>query len=176
MPSTVTPRASHGHVEDALVLVLSGPIRFVTAQALRRYVDELLASESDGVLVDLRGVTVIDSTGMGLLARIGRAAMNRGRRAALVCPPNDVAVTLRSAAFDELFVMVDAYPFEEEPTSLTEVPLDALQGSASDLDLGRIILDAHRDLAGVSERNVEAYREVIAALEADLASAARPAS
>lgn len=174
--STAAPHAYFGHVDSTSVLRLTGPIRFVTAQALRSFVDDLVAGvDHGGVLIDLRGVEVIDSTGMGLLARIGRTSLQRlGRRAVIACPDNDVATCLRSVAFDELFVLLDTYPFEEDAAPLAEVPLDALGGASAELGLGRIILDAHRDLASVSARNLEAYRDVIAALEADLQAAQRP--
>jgi anti-anti-sigma factor len=172
----VAPHAYFGRVESTSVLKLAGPVRFVAAQALRHFVDELIAGVDDGgVLIDLSEVEVIDSTGMGLLARIGRTSLQRlGRRAMIACPDNDVATCLRSVAFDELFLMLEAYPFEDDVVAFTEVPLDALCGNSAELDLGRIILDAHRDLASVSERNLEAYREVIAALEAELRAAPPP--
>jgi anti-anti-sigma factor len=172
MPATATaPRAYYGHVDGTFVLKLAGPIRFVAAQALRVVVDGLIAGERAGVLIDLRSVDVIDSTGMGLLARVGRSSIQHGRRASIACADNDVAITLRSAAFDELFVMLEGYPFDDEGATLAEVPLDAPPGTSAELGLGRVILDAHRDLAGVSERNRAAYRDVIAALEADLLAA-----
>jgi len=165
---TSAPRAFYGQVDATSVLRLTGPIRYVAAQALRQRVDELFRADARaGVLVDLSAVDAIDSTAMGLLARIGRASLRRSaRRAVLACPENDVAATLRAAAFDELFVMLEQYPFDESATTLAELPLD--RTSAPSLELGRIVLDAHRDLASVSARNVEAYRDVIAALEADL--------
>ncbi len=165
------PHAYYGHVDGTLVLRLCGPIRFVACQALRGFVDGLRTSEED-VLIDLRDVQTIDSTGMGLLARIGRSSLEgRGRRAAIACPCNDIATTLRSAAFDTLFVMLDAYPFDEHDAGFTEMPLGAGApdgGSDAQLTLGRVILDAHRDLASMSEHNVEVYRDVITALEAEL--------
>jgi anti-anti-sigma factor len=170
---TAAPHAFHGRCDGTLVLRLSGPIRYGAALALRGCVDELLAGEDHGgLLIDLRDVDAIDSTGMGLLARVGRTSLQRrGRRAVIACPDNDVATTLRSAAFDELFVMLDAYPFDDDDGTFTEVPLDGLGEGPS--ELGWIILDAHRDLSSVSERNREAYADVIAALEADLGVANR---
>ena len=76
--STATARAFRGHVDDMTVLKLTGPIRFVAAQALRCFVDDLQSADPDDcVLVDVRGVDVIDSTGMGVLARIGRTSLER---------------------------------------------------------------------------------------------------
>jgi anti-anti-sigma factor len=169
MTTACAARAFHGRVEGTLVLRLSGSIRFVAAQALRRQVDDLIAGEDSAVLVDVHDVDVIDSTGMGLLARVGRSWLRgRGRRAAIACPENDIAITLRSASFDELFVMLDEYPFDDRAVAFTEIPLDALPAGSPELCLGHVILDAHRDLASISQRNVEEYRDVIAALEADL--------
>jgi len=67
-------------------------------------------------------------------------------------------------------VMLDEYPFDDRAAAFIEIPLDALPASSAELGLGHVILDAHRDLASVSQRNVEAYRDVIAALEDDLRS------
>jgi anti-anti-sigma factor len=171
------PHAYFGHVQSTSVLRLTGPIRFVAAQALRRFVDELIEGVEDGgVLIDLRAVELIDSTGMGLLARIGRNSLQRlGRRAVIACPENDVATCLRSVAFDELFVMMDTYPFDDD-AALAEVALAGECGTATEGGLGRVILDAHRELASVSERNLAAYRDVIAALEADLRATQHPPS
>jgi hypothetical protein len=107
-----------------------------------------------------------------LVARIGRLTLEgRGRRAAIVIAPGDVEVTLRSAGFDELFVMLAEFPYDPG-VDLREIPLTDLpssQDSRKDSQLGHFILDAHRDLASVSDESRETFREVIATLEADLA-------
>lgn len=169
MAELSSARARWGKCERTAVLQLAGPIRHVAARALRTFVDDVLAREEcDTVLIDLRGVEQIDSTGLGLLARIGRCALEaRHRRAVIVCPANDVATTLRSAAFDTLFVMTEGFPFDE-PAALTEVPLRSALQEANDPASGRVILEAHRELASLGEENCRAYQDVIASLEAEL--------
>lgn len=164
-----TTRAFFGNGNHTSVLELRGPVRFVAARALRTFFDNAIAwSDTDTVIIDLRGVDLIDSTGLGLLARIGRASLESvGRRAVIICGDNDVAACLRSAAFDKLFVMIEEYPFDER-VPLVEVPLNLPDAAHPDRSLGRLILDAHRDLASVSDGNRGAYGEIIAALEADL--------
>jgi hypothetical protein len=121
----------------------------------------------DTVLIDLRELLLIDSTGMGLLARIGRATLEtRGRRAIIVCASPDIVTCLRGAAFDTLFVLVDEYPFAPEP-ELSEVRLDG-RVHAAERALGQAVLDAHRDLATLSERNRREFGEVVTALEREL--------
>lgn len=166
MATMHTPKAFFGRMEHSRVLALKGQVRYMTVRALRGFVDELLAQDGDdAMIVDLRELEAIDSTGMGLLARLGRSSLQHGRRAVIVCGVHDVMTCLRSAAFDRLFNIVDEWPFEHE-TTLDEVPLENKE-LQPDL-MGRLILEAHRDLASLSEENRQAFAGVISALEADL--------
>jgi anti-anti-sigma factor len=146
---------------------LSGQIRYPTAQALREFVERTLSQDgSDTVILDLRGVEFVDSTSLGLMARVGRTTLERrGRRAVIVCSDPDVRACLRSAAFDVLFVLTEEWPLDHE-IALMELPL----GPARELSarsLGRVMLDAHRELASLSPRNEHVFGDVITALEAE---------
>jgi anti-anti-sigma factor len=168
MATMQTPKAFYGHLEQSLVLVLKGQVRYMTARALRSFLDELLEREgNDSMIIDLRELEAIDSTGMGLLARLGRTTLSHGRRSVIVCSVKDVMICLRSAAFDTLFIIEDHWPFDEE-VSVREVPLET-KDLVPDV-MGRVILEAHKDLASLSEANREAFAGVISALEADLKS------
>jgi anti-anti-sigma factor len=152
-------------------LVLKGQVRYIAAHALRSFIDDLLVQRpGDTVIIDLRELESIDSTGMGLLAHLGRVALEHGRRAVIVCGVHDVMTCLRSAAFDSLFVMVERWPFAEE-ADVSEVPLD--DGELLPDVVGRLMLDAHRDLASLSEENRQTFAGVIAALESELHGASR---
>ncbi|HMA92836.1 MAG TPA: STAS domain-containing protein [Polyangiaceae bacterium] len=166
MATMHTPKAFYGRTEHSRVLALKGQVRYMTVRALKGFVDDLLAQDDgEAMIVDLRELEAIDSTGMGLLARLGRCTLQHGRRAVIVCGVRDVMTCLRSAAFDRLFNIVDEWPFDCE-TTLSEVPLETKE-LQPDL-MGRLILEAHRDLASLSEENEQAFAGVISALEADL--------
>jgi anti-anti-sigma factor len=168
MEETTTARAYYGHLDSTSVFKLAGQIRYALARRLRAFVDDVIApSGGNAVFIDLREVDFIDSTGLGLVARIGRLTLEqRGRRAAILVAPGDVEATLRSAGFDELFVMLAEFPYDPA-VDLCEVPLSELVGS-HDSHMGHLILDAHRDLAAVSEESRATFRQVIDSLEADL--------
>lgn len=173
MATMQAPRAFYGFQNQVLVVALRGHVGYVAIRTLRAFIDALLAREHpDTIILDLRELDAIDSTGMGLLARLGRLTLQRGRRAVLVCAVEDVMLCLRSAAFDTLFIMVDKWPFDEEP-GLTEVPLETA-GLDPDI-LGPFILEAHRDLAALSEANQQAFGRVISALAGDLERKSRTA-
>jgi anti-anti-sigma factor len=160
------PEAYYGHIEQTLILALKGQVRYMTARVLRTFMDDLLAREnSDTIVIDLRELEFIDSTGMGLLARLGRFTLAHGRRSVIVCTVPDVMTTLRSAAFDTLFILVDQWPLEGE-ARLLEVPLDGRE-IIPDV-MCQVMLEAHRDLASLSEENEQIFAGVIAALESEL--------
>jgi anti-anti-sigma factor len=166
MATMTAPRAFYGHLDEALVLVLKGQIRYMTARAVRTFFDGFLLEQGrDAVVVDLRELNFIDSTGMGLLARIGRATLDHGRRSVIVCADPDVLTCLRSASFDTLFIIVEQWPFDHE-ARVSEVPLENRDLMPDVME--RVILEAHRDLASLSEENRLAYAEVVATLEAEL--------
>jgi anti-anti-sigma factor len=151
--------------------VLKGHVRYVTARTLRALIDDLLVQQpGDTLIIDLRELESIDSTGMGLLAHLGRTTLEHGRRAVIVCGVKDVMTCLRSAAFDTLFVLLESWPFAEE-ASVSELPLD--DGDLVPDIIGRLMLDAHRNLASLSEENRLAFSGVISALESDLHRAGR---
>jgi anti-anti-sigma factor len=155
-----------GQLETMPVLVLKGVVRYVSAIALRKLIDAMLAHETDDtVLIDLREVESIDSTGLGLLAHIGRATLRRGRRAVIVCSNQDLLRCLRSVSFDTMFVVLESWPGDTEP-ALQEVSLEDDDSSTS--ALGHSMLAAHRELAELSDDNRRSFADVIAALEADL--------
>jgi anti-anti-sigma factor len=166
MATARSSRAYWGHCDQSPILVLKGQFRYLTAWALRSSIDSLLAQEPcDTVIIDLRELESIDSTGMGLLAHMGRIALQHGRRAVIVCAVKDVMTYLQSAGFDTLFLLVEKWPFEEE-AKVSEVDLD--QGDLIPDIMGRMILDAHRELASLSEQNRQTFGGVISELESDL--------
>jgi anti-anti-sigma factor len=164
MATVRAPRAFCGYFDQSPILVLKGQVKYMTARALRSFIDDVLVQRGDTIIIDLRELESIDSTGMGLLAHLGRAALAHGRRAVIVCGVHDVMTCLRSAAFDTLFVIVERWPFAEE-ASVSEVSLDD-DDLLPDI-MGRIMLEAHRDLASLSDENRLVYAGVISALESD---------
>lgn len=166
MATLQAPRAFFGRLDQSPVLVLKGHVRYVAVRALRHFIDDLVAQkDSDPLIIDLRELEAIDSTGMGLLARLGRSTLEHGRRSVIVCPVHDVMTCLRSAAFDRLFIIVEQWPFERE-AKLAELSLES-KDMRADI-MGRFILDAHKDLAALSDENQATFAGVIAALEAEL--------
>jgi anti-anti-sigma factor len=159
-------QAEYGRTDRLSVLALKGEVRYLVARPLRAFVDEVVVQDgSDTLVIDLHELDLIDSTGLGIIARLGRRMLEkRGRRAIIVGPRPDVAAVLRAAAFDVIFEMVDRFPFEAS-APLSPIPLDEPFDTGSG---GPVILEAHRDLVALDERNRKTWGTVIDALAAQL--------
>lgn len=72
--------------EDVVLVALTGPLDIYTVPGFRREVDPY-ALAGDQILIDLTGVTLIDSSGLGALVSLRNRAHRDGlRMLGLVCP------------------------------------------------------------------------------------------
>jgi len=148
---------------DTCVIRFDGDIRHTLAHGFDRFLDRMFdAGAVERVIVDLTGTTNIDSTMLGLMARLASDLRDRhGRRPLLFSPNADINELLDSLCLDECFVRCDELPSIGPGSVLPE-------GIASDEEHARLILDAHRLLARMNEGNRALFESVIDALEREL--------
>jgi anti-sigma B factor antagonist len=70
--------------DRAAVIVVSGELDLASAPALEEELTRAVTNGADPVIVDLRELEFIDSTGLGLLIKANRKAEAAGRRFAIV--------------------------------------------------------------------------------------------
>ncbi len=152
----------HASVEGVHVLRFLGDVRYPLSPALEPFLDRLFADDEPvGFVVDLTEAESIDSTYLGVIARIANRMRKRDPRyrVTLVSTRPDLNVVLFAMGFDRVFDIVECgkpLPAEERA-----VPL----GEASRETMGRTVLDAHRALMALSGRNRELFRDVVSLLE-----------
>lgn len=82
-------------------LVLSGEFDLAATGAVRSAIDDALGNGSARLVVDLRGVTFIDSSGMTLLIRANRRAVETGTSLVLLPCQEPAQKALRLCGLDE---------------------------------------------------------------------------
>jgi anti-sigma B factor antagonist len=91
--------------DDVAVVQASGELDIHSSHEFRgclgRAVDEGVAR----VVVDLTGVTFIDSSALGALVAGARRAVEVGTELAIVCPPGSVARVLEITGLDRVFAV-----------------------------------------------------------------------
>ena len=68
------------------MLVLSGELDVVSAPELQQHLDEVLAEQHERVMLDLTGLTFVDSAGVSVLIKAKQAAEASGRTLVLRRP------------------------------------------------------------------------------------------
>ena len=151
----------YGHRDQTSWLSFEGAIRYTECRELKAFLDQVVIPEmGDTMVIDLREVPTIDSTGLGLLASIGRHCLSHfSRRAVILCPDGQVGQCLRAMQFDKLFTLTGALEPPEEIALTPVAPPRPGEGLAS------VMLDAHKELSDVDERNRHRFHDVVEELQ-----------
>lgn len=155
---------------DAWVLRFEGPIRYTGAHALDSFLDQLFARHRPAsICVDLSAATSIDSTGIGMLAKIANGLREAGSaKAVLVSTNPEITEVLVNLCLDEVCLIVSA----GEASAATEAADAIPPTTPSEQDVAATILEAHRLLSGLSAHNCETFRSVVDALSSELEASA----
>ncbi len=148
------------HASDGRVHVLRfvGEIRYPLAPSVERFIDGLFAEGAPiDFVMDLTEAKVIDSTNLGLLARV--AQRMQPRLVTLVSNREDINRVLESMGFDEVFAIVP--DSESTPEACGELATPAPDQQS----LRDTVLEAHRSLMALNKRNQALFRDVVVALE-----------
>ena len=101
--------AVHTHTtESAITLALSGELDLVASPALERAMEAQAQSDAQLVVVDLRQLDFMDSTGLHTVLRIQQAAQDAGRRFALIRGPDQVQRLFELTGLTETLTIVDS--------------------------------------------------------------------
>jgi anti-sigma B factor antagonist len=100
--------------ERTITLALSGELDLVSSPALERALEDQAQSEVELVVVDLRRLDFMDSTGLHTVLRIQQAAHDAGRQFALIRGPDQV-----QRLFD-LTGLAETLPIVDSPEQLLE--------------------------------------------------------
>lgn len=146
------------------VLRYRGDVRHTLCVALDRYLAQLLEQSTiRGFVVDLSEVQSIDSTNLGILARLARSMQKAALpKVTLISNRPDINELLEAVGFDEVFNIVDALPTTTD--SLSEITSQEGEGSES----SRLLLEAHQALMSLNEENRRMFRDVVKAFEEEI--------
>ena len=137
----------HAIHDGTCILRFEGAIDYTLGSALDRFLDRLFARDDvRRIIVDLTPAESIDSTGLGLLARIANFARRRdGSKPLLFSTDPDINLLLHSICLDDFFVLCAEAPAELAALSEgvgRDAGLDT--GDVSESELARTVLAAHR--------------------------------
>ena len=150
--------------DDIHALRFVGQIRYTIGPALERVINRLsLGPKPLGFLIDLRDTKSIDSTSLGLLARIAKW-MNScdAPRATLVSTNEDINELLIATGFDLVLDIVD------ESGHVIAFGQELKLKTTTEPEMAQVVLDAHRALMALGDDNKTRFQDVVTMLENEL--------
>ena len=149
------------------LLKFCGDLRVTLCGSLNRYLETIFASEEvNSVVVDLLETEGLDSTTLGLMAKLAMHCQRHYQvQAQLFCTDPGLLRLLECMSLDELYAVYTDTPQRSE---LLE-PLAAVV--APEDELRQQVLDAHRTLVELNPDKQDEFTDLIAALESEQAAA-----
>ncbi|MBB3102352.1 anti-sigma factor antagonist RssC [Azomonas macrocytogenes] len=143
------------------VLKFIGEIRLTLCSALDATIEKIFSALNfSSIVIDLTETRSIDSTTLGLLAKLSILSRQKvGLLPTLVTTHPDVTRLLNSMGFDQVFNIVDQ-PLPR-PEALSDLPT---QDQSEEVVKAKVI-EAHQILMSLNESNREAFRDLVSALE-----------
>jgi len=143
------------------VLKFVGDVRVTLGPTISTFLSKLGQCETfKSVIIDLSETDGIDSTALGLLAKISLTTKQTyGSIPTIVSPREDITRILESMGFDEVFVILKE--LITECGQLGELPTAIV----SEDDLRKQVLESHKVLMSLNERNRSEFKDLVHALE-----------
>jgi anti-sigma B factor antagonist len=90
------------------LIAVSGELDLASSPALQEELDREAASDADLLIIDLRELDFMDSTGLSVLVRAHQRAEEQGRRLAMVKGPQQVQRLLSLTGVADRLTLVDS--------------------------------------------------------------------
>ena len=164
MPNPEQGKILIGEFDHAYLVKFRGYIRLTLCASLGRYLERIFDRDSqpDQVLIDLSDATGLDSTTLGLIARLALHCQEQFHFKPMVfCDRPDLLRELQTMALDEFLDVVPcAAP---QPPGLAELP----PVDAPAVELKRRVIDAHKVLASINPEREKEFLDLVRAIEQD---------
>ncbi|AXA67052.1 MULTISPECIES: anti-sigma factor antagonist RssC [Pseudomonas] len=156
-----TGKIQFAEQDGTFVLKFTGEVRLTLCSALDATIEHIFSSLNfSSIVIDLTETQSIDSTTLGLLAKLSILSRQRiGLLPMLTTSNPDILRLLDSMGFDQVFNIVET--ILPCPDCLTDLPPQ----DQSETEVRSRVLEAHRVLMGLNESNRNAFRDLVSALE-----------
>ncbi|MCP3965690.1 MAG: STAS domain-containing protein [Lentisphaerae bacterium] len=150
--------------DEKCIVKFVGNIRYTIARGFQALIDEVIAKPKvKEMLVDLTQTEYIDSTCLGLMAKMANLTWDKCKQKITLLSNNgNINYLLDSIGFGDVFLIVD--DAEAPLVRLTEIP----KIGEDQLECAKIMLEAHRQLMKLNAKNENEFKDVVTLLEKDL--------
>lgn len=143
------------------VIKMSGDVRLTLCLSFDAYIEDMFVNDNFcAVIFDLTDAEAIDSTTLGLMAKISLLAKARGKdQPTILSTSAGINRLLECMGFAEIFTIVDS--MEEILPAETCLP----QGDLDECRTKTKVIEAHKILMDLNDKNANTFRDLVNTLE-----------
>ncbi|MCW8124996.1 STAS domain-containing protein [Microbulbifer halophilus] len=159
-----------GAHEGIYVIKLVGDVRLNLCTSFDNFIDKMFAHDDfNDVVFDLHNAEGVDSTTLGLMAKIAIRALERGCQKPLALSADKgIRHLLDAMGFESLIEVSD----EERDYSAKPEPLQCK--NPDECAAREKVLEAHRVLMSLNEQNAATFRDLVQTLERECEPYSKP--
>ena len=145
-------------------LKLTGDVRVTLCTSLSRYIDHIFeAGNMRSVVVDLSQAKAVDSTTLGFMAKVAIHANSQQLiKPLLITRDQSMQRLVRDMGFDDIFSISTRLP-----TNVNDLHHMQCTTATTD-DARRQVIEAHRTLMGMNNKNMKTFSELVKTLEREV--------
>jgi len=155
-----TGRIEYAVLQGTHVFKLVGEVRAMTCSSLDHLLDKIAQDQTlTGALVDLTDTTFVDSTTLGVLAKLGlHLRTQRGIQPIMLSTNPDITTLTNSMGLGQVFVMLNCKTASACTLTLPEEQPEAHA-------MLETVLEAHQTLMNLNENNKAMFQPLVRQLE-----------
>ena len=149
--------------EGVFIIKLVGDVRLTLCCVIDDFLQEMFSSPNFvSVSVDLSEAEGIDSTSLGMLAKLAlRAKSTCGIEPVLVSPNPNITYLVQSMGFEHIYALC------KDPQASDVEKYTCLEGECCDeAEVREKVIEAHKVLMGLNPENQTRFSDLVTALEA----------
>lgn len=154
--------ASH---DGVYLIKMVGDVRLTLCVPFDHFIKSMFAANDfSSIIFDLADAEAVDSTTLGLMAKIAlQAEQKKQLRPAVICNSPGLNRLLESMGFSDIFDVVDSLPIEV----VSDMCIEAA-GEVDERKVKKRVLEAHKILMDLNQKNEETFRDLVKTLEDDV--------
>ena len=158
--------AQYAQSDTTYFLRLSGEVRYPMGCSLDEFLDRLFQRrDCDNIVVDLTAAEFIDSTNLGLLAKIANfTRQHLGKKTTLISSNDDINEVLEKVSFSEIFIIHDG------PPPVVDKWYDVPITEPCRNELAKTLIESHNALCKISDENQEDFRSFVDTIQRQAAA------
>lgn len=154
--------------EDVCVLKLVGDIRVTLCSSIDKTIENILRTghQYRDVLINVMEAQAIDSTSLGLLAKLALYVKKQlGFKPTIVSTNPSITKLLNGVGFSQIFNILTSLDESSTKISCREFRLG---DSFTEDEMRKKVIEAHKILMNLNTENQNAFRELVSNLEKDV--------